>query len=510
MRRRIRGSIYLGAPLGCFKKSRESRLKYCRLESLDGNIQLYYGMSRKGLSMQFSVHIPRVLVIEKTDRARNLIEQHFNGDLSLDYAPSLPEALESHNHKSFDLVVWDSISVPSDCLSPALVIKEFLKNHISTKAIVLSDTKEPETVSLRSLRYVWLDRPVDETELLLLIENTIRPRVLQRGIPSETSELVVPVDFEGILAFTLKMRSVIHYIMEAASEDIPVLITGETGTGKDLVAAAIHNRSKRRDFAYLPVNMGAIAHELIASELFGHEKGAYTGAAEKRTGLFEQARGGTIFLDEITTMDEKTQVSLLRVLETKTIRRVRGDKNISVNVRVIAATNEDIEEAVKARRFREDLFYRLDVFRIQLPPLRERHGAISLLTDHFVARFAEFYKREIRLVSRETYRLMRTYPWPGNVRELKNVIQRAVLLAKGSEITPDLLPQRIRDADATELRTSKDEPSPIQLGMPLEEVEKEYIKMTLSSLNGNKLKAAASLAISRRALYNKLKRFGML
>ena len=202
-------------------------------------------------------------------------------------------------------MVWDSISVPSDCLSPALVIKEFLQNHISTKAIVFSDTKEPETVSLRSLRYVWLDRPVDETELLLLIENTIRPKVLQRGIPSETSELVVPVDFEGILAFTLKMRSVIHYIMEAASEDIPVLITGETGTGKDLVAAAIHNRSKRRDFAYLPVNMGAIAHELIASELFGHEKGAYTGAAEKRTGLFEQAQGGTIFLDEITTMDGK-------------------------------------------------------------------------------------------------------------------------------------------------------------------------------------------------------------
>ena len=345
---------------------------------------------------------------------------------------------------------------------------------------------------------------------MLLIKNAIRPKALQRGIPSETSELVVPVDFEGILAFTLKMRSVIQYIMEAASEDIPVLITGETGTGKDLVAAAIHKRSKRRDFAYLPVNMGAIAHELIASELFGHEKGAYTGAAEKRTGLFEQAQGGTIFLDEITTMDEKTQVSLLRVLETKTIRRVRGDKNISVNVRVIAATNEDIEEAVKARRFREDLFYRLDVFRIQLPPLRERHGAISLLTDHFVARFAEFYKREIRFVSRETYRLMRIYPWPGNVRELKNVIQRAVLLAKGSEITPDLLPKRIRDADATEVSTSKDEPLPIQLGMSLEEVEKEYIKMTLSSLNGNKLKAAASLAISRRALYNKLKRFGML
>jgi DNA-binding NtrC family response regulator len=321
-------------------------------------------------------------------------------------------------------------------------------------------------------------------------------------------KVFVPVEFEGILAFTLTMQSVIQQIMEAAAEDIPVLISGETGTGKDLVAAAIHRKGKRRGRPFLPINMGAIASDLVTSELFGHEKGAYTGAGEARAGLFEQTQGGTIFLDEITTMDEKTQVSLLRVLETKTIRRVRGEKDIRVDVRVIAATNENIEEAVKLGRFREDLYYRLDVFRIQLPPLRERHGAISLLTDHFVARFAEFYKKEIRLVSRETYRLMRSYPWPGNVRELKNVIQRAVLLAKGCELTADLLPQRIRDGAGA--APSKNEPSPIRLGMPLEEVEKEYIKMTLSSVNGNKLKAAAILSISRRALYNKLKRFGML
>ena len=203
-------------------------------------------------------------------------------------------------------------------------------------------------------------------------------------------KVLVPVEFEGILAFTLTMQSVIQQIMEAATEDIPVLISGETGTGKDLVAAAIHKRSKRRGHPFLPINMGAIASDLITSELFGHEKGAYTGAGEARAGLFEQTRGGTIFLDEITTMDEKTQVSLLRVLETKTIRRVRGEKDIRVDIRVIAATNENIEEAIKLGRFREDLYYRLDVFRIHLPPLRERHGAISVLTHHFVARFAQF------------------------------------------------------------------------------------------------------------------------
>ncbi len=305
------------------------------------------------------------------------------------------------------------------------------------------------------------------------------------------------------------MRTVIQHIMEAAAQDIPVLISGETGTGKDLVAAAIHKRSKRNKCPFLPVNMGAIAPELIASELFGHERGAYTGASEKRAGLFEQAQGGTLFLDEITTMDEKTQVSLLRVLETKTVRRVRGEKDIHVDVRVIAATNENIEEAVRQGRFREDLFYRLDVFRIQLPPLRERHGALSLLTDHFVALFAGQYKKDIRTVSRETYRLIRNYPWPGNIRELKNVIQRAVLLSKGAELTPDLLPDRIRDPSGSEASAPRDEHA-IQLGMSLEEVEKAYIKMALNSVSGNKVKAASLLKISRRTLYNKLKRFDLI
>jgi DNA-binding NtrC family response regulator len=287
------------------------------------------------------------------------------------------------------------------------------------------------------------------------------------------------------------------------------LISGETGTGKDLVAAAIHKRSKRNNFPFLPVNMGAIAPELVASELFGHERGAYTGASERRPGLFEQAQGGTLFLDEITTMDEKTQVSLLRVLETKIVRRVRGEKDIHVDVRVIAATNENIEEAVQKGRFREDLFYRLDVFRIQLPPLRERYAALSLLTDHFVALFAELCKKDVRIVSSETYRLIRAYPWPGNIRELKNVIQRAVILAKGPELTPDLLPERIREADGSRATRSRERYA-IQLGMSLQEVEREYIKMALSSVNGNKVKAASLLKISRRTLYNKLKRFAPL
>jgi DNA-binding NtrC family response regulator len=453
--------------------------------------------------------MPRLLIIEANRAVRGLVEDRFDADSAVKSATNLQAALTEHNHISYDVIVWDTVSAPSECSNTVRIVKKLLKNHVGTRAIILSDVKEPEIISMRGLPCDWLKQPVDVTELLALIENAIRSKVPASRSSSGSTELIVPVEFEGILAFNLKMRTVIQYIMEAAAEDIPVLITGETGTGKDLVATAIHKRSKRNNFPYLPVNMGAIAPELVASELFGHEKGAYTGASERRAGLFEQAQGGTLFLDEITTMDEKTQVSLLRVLENKIIRRVRGEKDIHVDVRVIAATNENIEQAVQKGRFREDLFYRLDVFRIQLPPLRERYGALSLLTDHFVALFAELYKKDVRIVSSETYRLIRAYPWPGNIRELKNVIQRAVLLAKGPGLTPDLLPERIRDNDRT-AATKPREYDPIQLGMSLEEVEKEYIRMALSSVNGNKVKAASLLKISRRTLYNKLKRFDLL
>ena len=453
--------------------------------------------------------MPRILIVEGREAARTLIERHLGRDLDIESANNVRAALDNRNRNSYDVVVWNTVSAPSECFSPIRIVKKLLKNHVGTRAIILSDVKAPDVINMRGLPCEWLTQPVEEAQLLALVENAARYKPPDDHRSAEAAEVIVPVEFEGILAFTLKMGSVIQYIIEAAAEDIPVLITGETGTGKDLVAAAIHKRSKRKDFPYLPVNMGAIAPDLIASELFGHEKGAYTGASEKRTGLFEQAEGGTILLDEITTMDEKTQVSLLRVLETKTIRRVRGEKDIHVDVRVIAATNDNIEEAVKAGRFREDLYYRLDVFRIQLPPLRERNAAITLLTDHFVTCFAQLYRKDVRAVSRETYRLIRQYPWPGNIRELKNVIQRAVLLAKGVELTPDLLPERIQDADSPGGSHPR-EHYPIQLGMSLEEVEKEYIKMTLSSVNGNKLKAASLLNISRRTLYNKLRTFGLL
>ena len=251
--------------------------------------------------------------------------------------------------------------------------------------------------------------------------------------------------------------------------------------------------------------MGAMAPALIASEIFGHERGAFTGAQDSRPGMFEQAHGGTVFLDEIATMDEKTQVSLLRVLEEKTVRRVGGAKKMGVDVRVIAASNEDLEKRVAMKAFREDLFYRLNVFHITVPPLRERPGAVTVLTDHFLSQYAAIYGKDLERVSHETYRLLRHYPWPGNVRELKNVIQAAVLMVDAKELTPEFLPERIRESSSSG-ENGSDCVCSIRVGATLDSVEKELIRMTLSRVGGNKKLAATILGISRRALYNKLKR----
>jgi transcriptional regulator with PAS, ATPase and Fis domain len=337
--------------------------------------------------------------------------------------------------------------------------------------------------------------------------DTLLPQPRSSEAAASTAETEIPVHFEGMLVTSLVMRQVIDDIIEAAATDITVLITGETGTGKELVAAAIHKRSKRKDFPYIPVNTGAMTPELIASELFGHERGAYTGALAARPGFFEQADRGTIFLDEISTIDEKAQISLLRVLENKTIRRVGGTKDIGVDVRVVAATNEDLHEAMTQKKFREDLYYRLDVMRIHLPPLRQRPGAVTLLTDHYVAHFNNLYSKSVRVVSPETYRYLRRYPWPGNVRELKHVIQRAVVTSHDGELTPDLLPSRI--LQASQANTPADAHA-LRVGMTIEAVEKELIRMTLAFTKGNKKAAGMMLGISRRALYNKLKRYELM
>ena len=452
--------------------------------------------------------MPKLLVCDKNGDIQSLLSRRFEkGEISIDSVPHVATVLDEVQRDPCDIIVWDADVSKSERAKGVETLEVLSRSAPQTQIIIVSwDKRDPASASIKNENYQFIRRPINANKLCALVKLALERRPSRQKMLS-CPEVRIPSEFEGMLAISLPMREVFQRIMEAASTEVPVLITGETGTGKDLVAAAIHKRSKRKDEPYIPVNTGAIAPELIASELFGHEKGAYTGASETRQGLFERADHGTIFLDEISTMSEKAQVSLLRVLETKTLCRVGGTKDIAVDARVITATNENIEEAVKEKHFREDLYYRLDVFRIHLPPLRDRPGAVTFFTDHYVSLFNAAYNKRVRVVSRETYRCLRRYPWPGNVRELRNVIQRAVLMAVGEELTPDLIPERIREAAKLDAGQGT---FPIRLGMTLAAAEKELIKMTLASTGGNKKTAASILGISRRALYNKLNRFGLL
>jgi DNA-binding NtrC family response regulator len=311
--------------------------------------------------------------------------------------------------------------------------------------------------------------------------------------------------YEGIIGTSSVMRRVFRQIRQVSGYDVLVLISGESGTGKDLVAQAIHRTSLRAEGPFYPVNMGAVPRELIASTLFGHEKGAFTGAAQQKKGMFETASGGTLFLDEISTMDEITQVSLLRIIETHKFQRVGGSRFYEADVRLIAATNIDLQQAVKEGSFRRDLWHRLNVFRIALPPLRKRGRDILLLAEEFLRRYGEEFEKPVSVIHPEAQRLLLSYAWPGNVRELENVIMRAVLSAAGQEVTPDLLKGEVREAE---------EPTPqqviLRVGMTLEEAERELITKTLLLVDGNKGEAARLLGISRKGIYNKIKKYGLL
>jgi two-component system, NtrC family, response regulator AtoC len=450
-----------------------------------------------------------VLVIASDTGIADTLATRLGDELVAQSVSSPEQAKEKLQTQNFDLVLYNADPLPSQRAKILQLLAKLAHKRAETKVLVISNSEERLALSSGLKEFECIERPLDESHLVATVSAGLRAKSQSRTSPSDSSDLLSPTDFEGLMAISLPMRFVLQQVKETAAVDGPVLITGETGTGKDMVAAAIHRHSKRNGRPYVPVNMGAVAHELIASELFGHEKGAFTGASEAHLGVFEQAQGGSIFLDEITTMDEKTQVSLLRILETKTMRRVGGAKDLDVDARVIAATNENIEETVKARRFREDLYYRLDVFRIHLPPLRDRPGDVTFLTNHFIAHFGTMYRKSIRRAPAEIYQILRAYPWPGNVRELKNVIQRAVVMAKGAELIPELLPARITEASGSGSPPNPQQP-PIHIGMSLEAVEKEFITMTLDSVAGNKAKAAAILQISRHTLYDKLKKYGVL
>jgi len=447
-----------------------------------------------------------ILVVESKDTIRSIISNQFSDSkLQVDTVRSVDVILEKFSEKSYDILIWQTDIAKRDKTNGVELLEVISKDSPRTQIIIISDEKDLDLAvdGIRAGAYQYMVQPINEKELHSLIKLALQKQPVVGDSTLLNPMKRIGVEFHGIYGVSVPMQQVIQQIKEAAMTDISVLITGETGTGKDLVAAAIHKSSQLRDNPYIVVHTGAMPVDLIASELFGYDKGAFTGAGESTKGKFEQADGGTIFLDEIGTMDHKVQVSLLRILEKSSFQRLGGKKKINVTVRIIAATNENLEQSVKEKKFREDLYYRFDVFQIHLPALRNRPGDISLLTKQFLNQFNLKYNKTVGDISPDAAHYLERYRWPGNVRELRNTIQRAVLMARGDVLTSDLLPTRLKE----DLDHDHDSSTyPIRVGMSLDEVEQEFIAMTMAQYNNNKSKVAETLKISRKALYSKLKK----
>jgi len=345
--------------------------------------------------------------------------------------------------------------------------------------------------------YDYIEKPFCPERAELLVKKLAEHQELVKENLSLRQRLEDRYRFENIIAKSSKMQRVIEIIKVVAKSNATVLITGESGTGKELVARAIHSQSHRRNKPFVAVSCAALPESLLESELFGHEKGSFTGAYAQKKGKFEFANGGTLFLDEVGEMSANIQVHLLRVLEEKEFARVGGNEPIRVDVRVISATNKDLRKAIEKQEFREDLYYRLNVVNIELPPLRERKEDVPLLAEHFLHKFAMENQKEITGFSPESMEIVLDYDWPGNVRELENAIERAVILAKDSLITVADLPQE----NLSQVRLAS-------TGKNLKEVEKNHVLNVLRETGGNYSEAARILGISRMTLYNKAKEYG--
>jgi DNA-binding NtrC family response regulator len=362
----------------------------------------------------------------------------------------------------------------------------------------------PEAVEAIKLGAVdYLRKPVDPPHLRQILRNLAENVMMRDENLSLRRRLAEVGELGPLFGRSAAMRRVITTIERIADSVASVVITGDSGTGKELVARTIHQMSARRNGPYVGLNCAAIPETLMESELFGHERGAFTGADRRREGCFEVANGGTLLLDEITEMKTELQAKLLRVLEERRVRRVGGNTELRLDVRVLAASNRDIAQAVRDGKLREDLYYRLNVFTIELPPLRERADDLPLLISSFVHHYAAVNNREVVDVDDECLAALRSYSWPGNVRQLRNVIERALIVSRGRAIGKHDLPEEFQSIARVDTGYVK-----MRLGSTLEEIEKETILRTIEFVNGNKTRAAQVLGVSAKTLYNKLERYG--
>ncbi len=359
--------------------------------------------------------------------------------------------------------------------------------------------------ALKAGAHDYLTKPIDVDELKLLVLKTLHHRRLEEENINLKERLDQRFDFGDIIGRSPSMRELFETVSLVAPSEATVLIQGESGTGKELVANAIHHNSPRKEHPFVKVNCAALPESLLENELFGHEKGAFTGATGPQKGRFQLADRGTLFLDEIAEMAPATQAKILRVLQEREFEPVGGTRTVQVDTRIISATNRNLEDEIAAGRFREDLYYRLNVVIIKVPPLRNRSADIPLLADYFLKRYAEKNHRSLKGFGPRSMDLLLRHAWPGNVRELENVIERAVIMARGDMVDPEHFPNTLQDQDADE---SRREPV-LASGRSLKEVEKEMILKTLEDMGGNRTRTAETLGISRRTLQLRLKDYGI-
>ena len=410
------------------------------------------------------------------------------------------EALSLIETENLDIVITD-MKLPD--ISGFSIIEKVKKKDINTAVVMITAFSSIQTAidAMKKGADDYLTKPVNIDELELILKKIWEKQLLISQNEELRQRLNDRYSFSGIIGNTPEMQDIFKTITEIAPTAATVLIYGETGTGKELIANAIHYNSDRKDKPFITLHCASLSEGVLESELFGHEKGAFTGAIGQRRGRFELANGGSLFLDEVGEMNSHVQIKLLRVLETGKFERVGGEKTLESDVRIIAATNKDLGKEIREGRFREDLYYRLNVINLKLPSLRERKEDIGLLIDNLLAKYSTKNKKDIKSFTPQCVKLLTNYDWPGNVRELENTIERAVIMAKNELIEPDDLPSNIN----VNTKKSRKETLRIPSGATMKEIEKRIILETLQSTNGSKSKAAKILGISTRKIEYKIK-----
>jgi DNA-binding NtrC family response regulator len=433
--------------------------------------------------------------------------------LTADRAEKAIEALQQHAAAGTPVdVMLTDLRMPGMNGLELMAVARKISPHTQTIMLTAYGTVENAVEAMKRGAFNYLMKPVNLDNLELLVKQAIETRELQSQNIELRRRLEEKYGFERILGGSTPMQRVFESIRQIAPTKANVLILGESGTGKELIANAIHANSPRREGPFVPVHCAALAKTLLESELFGHERGAFTGAVANKAGKLERADGGTLFLDEISEIDLDVQVKLLRVLETWQFERVGGLKPIQVDVRLIAATNRNLGEQVRAGAFREDLYYRLNVVSITVPPLRERRDDIPILIEAFVAEFAAANRKKVSGIAPEALDALAAYEWPGNVRELRNVIESLIVLAQSPQITFEMLPPQVRSArTGSVLEEAGAAPGSVLLpaGTSLQDAERLLIDETLRKTKGNVSQAAVLLGISRRTLHRKINEYGI-